>query len=283
MRIVCQETETRDRALVGWESTTSYWSRLVIEAEAPSSQYDRLRAEALTEDTRQPEAWVALEGCGFHGQRRRSWQAVRGNLHLSVRVPLDLPVGPASLAWTMLPAVAVMQALRALESHREAPLGIKWVNDILHRGAKVGGVLSSVVQDGERIRRGHLGIGLNIETAPRLETGPEAIPTGCLAGWLTGGQRAHGRVLGHLLDALAQNIHLLQDGQVGRIVTAYREDSLVVGRMVRILDDPLTGPARELCLGRVLAVNEDLSLTLAERHEPVRSGRLFLLDDAGAP
>ncbi len=286
MQIVCPDRDTQARALAGWDPAaekgrvSSYWARLVIEEEATSSQYDRLRARPLTGASEQPEAWVALRGRGFHGQRRRPWQAVRGNLHLSVSVPLDLPAGPDSLAWTMLPAVAVMGALRALASCPEPDLGIKWVNDILHRGAKVGGVLSSVVQDGERLRRGHLGIGLNIEAAPPLPPGGDAIATGCLARWLSPDQRAHGRVLGVLLGALAANIDLLEQGRGGRIVQAYRADSLVVGRRVRVLDDPLAGPARELCRGRVLAVNKDLSLTLDGQREPVRAGRVFMLEDS---
>lgn len=287
LRIVHQETEARERALAGWnrepvdDGAADYWSRLVIEGEAPSSQYDRLREQlpAAADNEEGPEAWVALQGRGFHGQRHRPWQAEAGNLHLSVRVPMDLAAGPDSLAWTMLPAVAVMQALRALGPQPVAGLGIKWVNDILYRGAKVGGVLSSVVQDGDRLRRGHLGIGLNIEVAPQLSSGGNEGPTSCLARWLTPAQRGHGRVLRTLLGALARNIRLLNEGRGAAISAAYRADSLLVGRQVRILSDPLTGPARELARGRVLAVNADLSLTLAEVVDPIRQGRAFLLDE----
>ncbi len=289
MQIVCAETAIRDRALAGWAENSGdgawadFWQRLIIVGEAQTSQYDDLRTRPLKPATDAPEAHVALSGRNFHGQRRRPWRAVPGNLHLSITTPLDLPAGPEALTWTMLPAVAVMEALRHLEENLPHDLGIKWVNDILCRGRKVGGVLSSVIQDGGRVRRGHLGIGVNIEVAPDLPGATQETPTDCLASWLAPPERGHGRVLQAILAALARNIQLLAAGQGADIAAAYRADSLVVGRRVRILADPLEGPGRELARGRVLAVGEDLTLTLEGRETPVSSGRLFLLPEGPGP
>lgn len=299
MQILCEDTDTRERALAGWRTdgpearAAAYWSRLVLVGEAPASQYDALRRRPLASGHDLPEAQVALCGQGFHGQRDRIWRAEAGNLHLSVSVPLDLPAGPVSLVWTMLPAVAVMQALRALSwatGPEPAPdtapspsfvpdLGIKWVNDILWKGRKVGGVLSSVIQENGRLRRGHLGIGLNLEIAPVLDAaGPDPVAA-CLADWLQPGVRSHGRVLQTLLGTLAREIQRLHEGAAQRIVASYRADSLVVGRQVRVVSDPPAGPARPIARGRVRALQDDLSLLIEGRDEPVREGRLVFLDE----
>jgi len=121
----------------------NFWSRAFVIGVASSSQFDILH-QALGTGIRFPGPVVclALQGRNFHGQRGRAWQAEPGNLHLCAGFqPLDLEARDG-LALTMLPAVAVVEAVRTV-SHDKLKPGIKWVNDILLDERKVAGVITS--------------------------------------------------------------------------------------------------------------------------------------------
>ena len=87
-----------------------------------------------------------------------------------------------------------------------------------------------------------------------------------------------GRVLQAVLEALAQLIRIFENNGGDQIFQEYAASSLVIGRLVRIVSDTETGVAAEICRGKVLAVNRDLSLQLEGMDSTVPSGRLHLLN-----
>jgi BirA family biotin operon repressor/biotin-[acetyl-CoA-carboxylase] ligase len=109
------------------------------------------------------------------GTRGRSWESVDGNLFLSV---LLRPDGSAREAgqWSLLAGVAVAAAL-ARSLPEPAALGLKWPNDVLLHGRKLGGILVESVADGGTISWLSVGIGVNLAAAPAVP-GRE---TACLA------------------------------------------------------------------------------------------------------
>ncbi len=264
-----------------------FWDQIYLVGNSSTSQYDILR-DFFSQNPENSDrlACFAVTGDNFHGQHHRLWQAVAGNLHLSVSVPLDLPAGPCSLAWTMLPAVAVMHTLNQLkitDFAEDVDFGIKWVNDVLWGGRKLAGVISSVVSEKGRLRRGFLGIGLNVAVAPPIPGGENSQAVTCLHQQLQPNHAQLGRILELVLLSLAELIsHFGINGReistVGgpdHIFQEYRRFSLVVGRQVRILADPLNGPETEICQGKVLNINPDLSLVVDGYPYPVSEGRLF--------
>ena len=312
MRIVYDKTQTREKGLAGWsfplpgfsghlelspteetlwrslapghpplggsvavaDPSLKFWSQLYLVGESGQSQYDILRQCPFDND--QHYACIALSGNGFHGQHYRPWQALQGNLHLSVSVPLNMEAGPRSLVWTMLPAVAVMRTLKSLKTPENDLCGIKWVNDVLWGGAKLAGVISSLVVIDGRARRGFLGIGLNLAQSPSLP-----VKTCFLHQFLNPRQASLGLILHTLLASLADLIVLMEKGQDEVIIHEYRHHSLVIGRQVRLMSDPADGsagaPAEEICEGKVLKINADLGLVLAGKEAPLHHGRLQIL------
>jgi biotin-[acetyl-CoA-carboxylase] ligase BirA-like protein len=271
------------------EASLAFWPRAVLVDRAPNSQYDILR-EALAQNPgpRCPVACLALEGRRFHGHRGRPWTALRGNLHLCVALAPAAPAPRLGLALTMLPAVAVVDALRSVSDGVLRP-GIKWVNDILLDGCKVGGVLTSSQAQGSRLDLVVLGIGLNVVQAPRLAPTPFVPSTTCLHD-LPGGRGVElGAIFRAVLAALATRYQaLLREGPQG-LFAAYRDASLIVGRWVRIwpegLDErqpPAAWPP-PLAEGVVQEILPDLSLRLEGRAEPVAQGRLALVDAGSRP
>lgn len=109
------------------------------------------------------------------GQMRRVWNSPPENLHLAVVWPRE-----GVLAGRMASLAAGLVLAEALERHGVS-CSIKWPNDILHDGKKVGGMLVEERDGGILV-----GMGLNLRQAPPPEAMREfhAVPAGDLrAAW----------------------------------------------------------------------------------------------------
>ena len=100
------------------------------------------------------------------GRRGRRWQSAPGagitfSLALSVRRPMrEMP------ALSLVAGVAASRALRALGV---ADAALKWPNDLVVRGAKLGGILVETRANGAGCHA-VIGIGINCRRDPGLET-----------------------------------------------------------------------------------------------------------------
>jgi biotin-[acetyl-CoA-carboxylase] ligase BirA-like protein len=270
---------------VPWKTTaqpvcapTGFWTSWYLATEASVSQYDTLRRViGDRQDLPGHVVCLALSGKGFHGQQGRTWEAVRGNLHLSLALRCDLAAADCGLALTMLPAVAVVDALAALAKPRSplSGLGIKWVNDILVDGRKIGGVLTSARSQDGRIGSCVLGIGLNVGSVPAVRPTPFTPGVTCFNEHITLSGSGLKAVLGRVLKAVATRFQELADQGPGPLLAAYRNASLVLGHEVEIRPDDNSSATRRR--GRVLAIGPDLALTLTDDPKPVTTGRLVLL------
>jgi len=185
------------------EPAPGYWTRIFLFRNAPASQFDVLQnllGQGLTLPG--PIATLALTGENFHGHRRRSWAAAAGNLHLCVALAPGVAAADFGLALTMLPAVAVVDAITKI-SAGALKAGIKWVNDILLSGRKVAGVLTTTQTQGDRLEYVVLGIGLNIVVAPAVAVTPFVPEVGCLREFSLTAQLTLPEVSRVVLDALA--------------------------------------------------------------------------------
>lgn len=261
---------------------TAWWSRVVLIDHASSSQFDALRDLFRHQaPLAGPVACLALTGQSFHGHRQRRWVAEPGNLHLSVAIPtqLDAPLVVAGL--TMLPAVATVDAVRAVTGGVVEPR-IKWVNDVLIAGCKIAGVLTASQTRQRTVESVVFGIGLNVARSPDLVPTPFVPRAGCLADGAASEPPGLGELFWALLGALAARFGVLASQGPGELLEAYRRHSLIIGEAVRIyeesigelgVDAPWSPP---LARGVVVAIEPDLSLRLDGVAEPVSKGRLAL-------
>lgn len=253
--------------------TGDFWTAFHLFHTASVSQYDALRQRG---DLPGHVLCLALSGTGFHGQQERAWVAETGNLHITVGLRCDLEAAACGLALTMLPAVAVMDAISALD-HKPATLGIKWVNDILVDGRKTGGVLTSARSLDGRIRSAVLGIGLNVMVLPTVPPTPFTPGVTCLKDCMPLPPDGLTKILRLVMSALEKRYEELVREGPGPLLDAYRSASLILGREVEIRSDNQPfGPRRR---GRVLAIGPDLALTLSDGPESVTTGRLVLLPE----
>lgn len=249
----------------------AFWALLMATARAERSQFDVLR-EMLSEDRLAlpgPVATLALAGDGFHGHHGRVWAAAEGNLHLCAAVRPEEPARLAArdaLALTALPAVAVVDALRA-PALGSLPTGVKWVNDILVDGAKVAGVLSAAQTVADRVALAVFGIGLNVAVPPDVPPTPFVPAVTSLAAQGTDAGLAEAATA--VLASLGERWRALAaDGPRG-LLESYRAASVAIGRSVAVWPDGVdeaSPPGRwpaPLARGIVTAVGDDLALRLA--------------------
>lgn len=107
-------------------------------------------------------AVLALKQTAGRGSRGRAWQAPEGNLNLSVLLRPQRPAAEAGM-FALLAGVAVAEALQALTGLTPT---LKWPNDLLLDGAKLGGILIDAASAGDRLDWLVIGIGVNLRAAP---------------------------------------------------------------------------------------------------------------------
>jgi BirA family biotin operon repressor/biotin-[acetyl-CoA-carboxylase] ligase len=99
---------------------------------------------------------IAAQQTAGRGQWGRQWQSTRGGLYLSLALAPNLPASN-SAQLTFCSAWGIATALRAYS----IPVFLKWPNDLLLKGRKLGGILTETrVQQGQ-ISKAVVGVGIN--------------------------------------------------------------------------------------------------------------------------
>ena len=197
-----------------------------------------LRAKAWArEGGSLPAAFIAESQTAGRGRLGRSFLSPRGGLYMSLALDTD-GLHPGSL--TTLAAAAVM---RAGDEMGLAGLQIKWVNDIMQQGKKVGGILSEgIALSGGRITRAVVGIGIN--------TGSAAFPSeladkaACLdaGGGPADRERLAGLILSGIMEGLPRvpehmALYRVRCLSLGRDVRFEREGRVICGHALQVTDE----------------------------------------------
>jgi BirA family biotin operon repressor/biotin-[acetyl-CoA-carboxylase] ligase len=104
---------------------------------------------------------VAAEQTGGRGRFGRVWSSPPGNVYASfVLRPERAPAEAAAL-----PLVIALGARRALRD-LGVPAELKWPNDVLVAGAKLGGILLEMTAEADRIDWVVVGVGVNVSSVP---------------------------------------------------------------------------------------------------------------------
>lgn len=99
---------------------------------------------------------IALQQQSGRGQWGRSWQSPLGGLYLSWSTAPDLPIA-LSPQLTLACAWGIASTLRSLQ----IPVLIKWPNDLVLQGRKLGGILTETRLSMETVTRAVVGVGIN--------------------------------------------------------------------------------------------------------------------------
>lgn len=103
---------------------------------------------------------IAGQQTAGRGQWSRSWQSEPGGLYLSTLLTPYLPIAE-SVQLTFASAWGIATSLR----DRGIPVELKWPNDLLLKGRKLGGILTEIRTQADTIRHAVVGVGINWHNA----------------------------------------------------------------------------------------------------------------------
>ncbi|GAB4487953.1 MAG: biotin--[acetyl-CoA-carboxylase] ligase [Thermodesulfovibrionales bacterium] len=194
------------------------------------------------------------------GRLGRVWASPGGmNVHMSLLFRPALPPRDAPML-TFLAAVAAAETLRALCG---MPVEIKWPNDLLVGEKKLGGILTEVRSDPDRILFAVVGVGINVNmrrtalpsalrktaTSVRIETGRDFPRNDLIAALALGFERW---------------LTVISGGGRDRLLDAWKGLSSTIGRDVEIRS------GNEIITGNVQDIDENGLLVLRAYNGTVR-------------
>lgn len=200
---------------------------------------------------------IAEQQTAGRGRLGRDWSSpARAGVLMSVllRPGVQTPrwSGVETGSWPLLPLLTGLAAVEAVLAVGRVEAGLKWPNDILVAGRKLGGILTERVDDAVVV-----GIGLNVSTRPE-ELPVETATSLEIAGGITDREiltkellRALGRRYAHWRDTA---------GSMASVIPAYRERCETIGHHVEV-----QLPGGDVVRGTVTAIDD--------------TGRLVLTDD----
>lgn len=132
------------------------WQWYDFESLVSTNDYGIAQADTIIPS--QKIIYTAQEQTGGRGRRGRTWVSPKGNLYLSQLFFSSKQ--PAEIAY--ITAVSIAQTIESFAPNIVPQ--IKWPNDIIINGKKVGGILIEKSLKGAYV----IGIGINLESAPNL-------------------------------------------------------------------------------------------------------------------
>jgi len=158
------------------------------------------------------------------GRLGREWVSPKSkNLILSMLLRPSLPPTEASKI-TLAAAVSVIQAVRKTTGKT---LGVKWPNDIVCGHKKVGGILTEMSAEVDRVNFVVVGIGLNINSVSKeLPKGSTSLKE------IAGHEVSRISFARDLLEQLERDFLLLKKGHFETLAKEWEDFSVVSGRRV---------------------------------------------------
>lgn len=196
-----------------------------------NDQARKMAAEAAPEGT----VVIAEKQTSGKGRLGRSWFSPAGhNIYFSVilRPPITPALAPLL---TLLTGVAVASAIKKTCA---VNIGLKWPNDLMVKDGgykKVGGILTEMGAESDRINYLVVGCGLNVNMSPAFLT-PELKRTAASLHTYIKGARTVSRVklMKDILTELERYYHRFLSGKWPEIISEYRELDILRGQAVKV-------------------------------------------------
>lgn len=190
-----------------------------------------------------PAACLAECQTAGRGRRGRRWLSPFGAaLYLSLAWRFE--AGPGLLGGLSV-AVGVM-ACEALERLDVTGVGLKWPNDLVYGGAKLGGVLVEMTGEGEGPTTAIVGVGINVRMPPHWGAEVDQ-PWTELAALPGVSDCSRNRLAGVLLSCLVAGLERFGRAGLDPFLPAWTERDVVRGREIEIRAPG--GARRGLALG----------------------------------
>lgn len=208
----------------------------------------------------QIRAVVAEYQTGGRGRRGRRWLSPPGQgVCMSVAWSFESP--PRDLpALSLVAGVAVLGALQQLGVQG---VQLKWPNDVMAAGGKVGGILVEVSGESGGPLRVVIGIGLNVRPVPGIATALRRegghLPAVALDDLLAGASLDRSVLVGVLMNRLHESLLAFGDRGWPDVLPLWRQNDYLMGRSVVVTRgaEALSGIARGIADDGALLVEAD--------------------------
>ncbi len=182
------------------------------------------------------------------GRLERRWEAPAGS---SLLMSLVFRPHLAAHQVQRLTMICGLAAVDAIESQTGLQVGLKWPNDLVIGGAKLGGILTEIELEGKRVDHAVVGLGLNVNLDPDQLSQDLLMVATSLSHHL-GREVPRLPLLRTLLQATELRYRALEAGRLPQAEWAGRLDTLGQSVSVSALGDSFEGVAE--------GVNEDGAL-----------------------
>ncbi len=213
---------------------------------------------------------IANEQDAGRGRMGRNFFSPKDNgIYLSYLMRPDVPPQDAATltAWT---AVAMVRAIENVSGFRPS---IKWVNDLMHRGHKLCGILTEMSIESETGRIDSIIIGIGINVNNEASEFPEDIKDIATSIFLETGKKSSRSLLAASmikeLDKLASDWPEARD----EYLESYRNSNITCGREVSVISGGKVRPAE------TIMINDDFSLKVKYQdgtYDDLASGEVSL-------
>ena len=190
------------------------------------------------------------------GRRGRTWFDSPGQ-SLLFSVLLRPPLEPAKCG--MLPLLAAVSVREGLAAAGFAEVGIKWPNDLMVKGRKLGGILCEISTDFDRVNHAVLGIGLNVNV-PAADFPPEVRALACSLKSESGRAWKRVEVLTAVLCEMDRLLTAAWRGDFQPVAERWKAHSVTLGNRITAHlpnGSRLTGIAEDLDPGGGLVLRDD--------------------------
>jgi len=184
------------------------------------------------------------------GRLGREWSSPPG-AGLYVSVLLRPPLPPADMPQiTLTAAVAVVRALKRATG---VAAGIKWPNDLILAGKKLGGILTEMETESDQIRHLVVGLGLNVNNG-QFPAELKDLATSLVL--VTGRTYSRLKILKAWLEELESLYQLFLAREFAKILEEWKEYTVTLGQAVRVRQGPveISGQALEVAPDGALLV-----------------------------
>lgn len=200
-----------------------------------------------------PNGMLIIAGtqtCG-RGRYGRSWVSPEGGIYASlilrgIKRPEDL------LKLTILSAVGACEGLREATS---LPVMVKWVNDLVLSGKKVGGILVEAKSSSSAVEYAIVGIGVNVNS--NVELFPDELKSSATSLCeFAGRELSQERLMASMLEKLERRCEQLQCGEFDDVRQSFNRLHAAHGKLVEVRI------GLHILVGRVEGVGESGELIL---------------------
>lgn len=221
---------------------SDFWKKIILHESINSTN-----EFALSLSLRGPESGTVIVADSQErgrGRRGRVWVSPPGsNIYMSAILKPEIAVRDA----TFLTVAAALSCAHALRSKTGLNVNIKWPNDLMVSGKKIGGILTELRSGHDKINSAVIGIGINVNFCGE-DFPEELVNIATSVKELTGKYFSRSEIIAEVLNELERWYKKLTGAGRFSLLEEWKRLSCTTGRVVRVTlcNEVISGLAEDI-------------------------------------